>query len=70
MANSGADKCRRSLACLRGGRPLCRVDDIDGPDTLFLSSRRPRECPYRGEYCGQQVCRCPERYRLFLAKGR
>ncbi|GEM_PF-3702453 len=61
--------CRREKACLAGQRPMCRAVDANGRNILFLAGGKPRSCPYRTNFGGIQICRCPVYFETFTGRG-
>ena len=61
-------KCPHEFSCLDDGQcgdhPLCEVEDANGKNVLFLTTKRPAVCPYRLHFGYSQICRCPTHFAL------
>lgn len=64
-------KCEHNYSCLETGLrndfPLCKVEQRDGTNVLFLETTERTICPYRLDFGGKQLCTCPVHYHIHSA---
>ena len=66
--------CPNDFACLStgqcGDRELCGVAYSDGKNVLFLSSEQRLFCPFRINFGGREICRCPTHFAISQRYGK
>lgn len=62
-------KCPRNFSCLATGKcedgPMCEVDNANGKNVLFLTSKEVLFCPYQMPFGDELICTCPTHYAIY-----
>jgi len=68
-------KCPRDFTCLsvdgkNGGKPQCKIADLNGMNVMYLDSSEEVDCPYWLRYGYSALCVCPTHYTLYKQQNK